>query len=241
MQNIEPKIFMKNGHILMGFLIFLPLLLSGLASLSVSALYLKEKTKILSICRKYALQIQNQMAENLNSLQKLNPLAKQLRMERKEIEFLLLTAPPVIREALLVRLSYVIARQVKLNFTQRSLIKKAEGYAMAHLRRLKQEIQPYVSSAQVPLFAKLAVVAEPKISLSPSYKTAWNFTQQQSIKIRWMENPLNKIPEFLKNFLGRLPLIEGQCISSLRRSDWRKNMLMQHIQGQEPIAQSVLL
>lgn len=241
MQNIESvKIFIKNGHVLVGFLIFLPLLLSGLASLSVSALYLKEKTKILSICRKYTLQIQGQMAENLDLLQKLNPLAKQLRLERKKIERLLLNAPPAIREALLIRLSYVIAKQIKLNLTQRSLIKKAEGYAMQQLRRLKQKIQLSVSSSQVPLSAKLAVVAEPAMSLSPSYKTAWNFTQQQSIKIRWTEKPLDRIPLFLKTFLGQLPLIKGQCLSTLRRPHWGDNIFVQHIQ--KPMAwQPVLL
>ena len=219
----------EQGHICL--LIFLPLLLSGLASLSVSALYLRDKTKVLSLCRQYVLQIQGQMGRSLEQLQNLNPLAKRLRSQRKEIERLLLTAPPSVREVLLVRLSYVIAQQIQLNIKQRSVMRKAEGYAAGRLRMLKRNIrQPLVSSSRVPSSAKLAVVAKPRMSLSPSYHTSWNFKERQSIKVSWIERPLRIIPSFLKAFLGPLPSVDGTCRSTLRRANTMRKKIFQEIQ-----------
>ena len=204
----------------MSFLIFLPILLAGISSLSLSALYLKEKTKILSLCRQHLLEIQNQMSSSLANLQKLNPLAKKLRIEAKRLQYLLKISPPIAKPAIIAKLAYVKARQVKLTLKQKFLIKKAEAYATKHLRSLKHKIHGplLVSSSQVPLTARLAVIASPPTALAPSYHTVWNFTQKQSIQVKWIEQPAHIIPSFLKVFLGSLPSVHGECRSSLRAS-----------------------
>ena len=223
MQSIRQNtLYNIDGNALIGFLIFLPILLSGVASLSVSTLYLKEKTKTLSICRQYLLQIQNQMSKSLEHLQKLNPLARRLRLQKRRLQYLLSVSPPVARPALLIRLSYVKGRQMKLAFTQKLLIKKAEAYAAKHLRLLKTKFygstKTLIFSSQVPSFAKLAVVATPLTSISPSYETSWNFTKKQSIQVTWTERPLYIMPSFLKFFLKDIPSVNGQCTSTLRKS-----------------------
>lgn len=212
----------KEGYILIGFLIFFPLLLSGMASLSVSALYLREKTRLLSLCRQHLLEIQGHMSESLEQLQKLNPLAEQLRAEKKETIRLLLNAPPVTREILLARLAYIVAQQIKLRLTQKTLIKKAEAFSAKHLRKLKYKMHQsnhLISSFKAPVFPKLAVVADPMQSLSPSYKTTWNFSKDQSIKIRWREDFMQAVPSFLKAIVGQLPSVKGHCASTLRQSN----------------------
>lgn len=223
MQSIKQNILVDTtGNVLIGFLIFLPMLLSGVASLSVSTLYLKEKTKALSICRQYLLQIQNQMSKSLEQLQRLNPLAQKLRLQKKRLQYLLLVSPPAARPGLLIRLSHVKGRQMKLALTQKLLIKKAEVYAAKHLRLLKAKfygsMRTLVFSSQVPLVARLAVIATPPASLSPSYKTSWNFTKRQSIQVTWVENPSYIIPSFLKFFLGDLPYVNSGCTATLRKS-----------------------
>ena len=177
------------GNILIGFLIFLPVLLSGLAILSASSFYLKEKTKTLSICRQYLLEVQGQMSNALEQLEKLNPLAKQLRLQRRNLEYLLSISDIASKPVILAKLARVTTRQVKLSMEQKLIIKKAEDYAAKHLRLLKTKIygstEALISSSKVPVYAKLAVVATPALSLSPSYETVWNFNQKQSIRVSW--------------------------------------------------------
>ena len=211
-----------NGNVLIGFLIFLPILLSSLALLSTSSFYLKEKTKTLSICRQYLLEVQGQMSIALEKLENLNPLAKQLRVQRKNLEYLLSISDIASKPLILVKLARVTARQIKLSIQQKFIIKKAEGYAARHLRLLKSKIygskKTLISSSKVPAVAKLAVVAVPSTSLSPSYKVAWNFTQKQSINVTWIEKPAQVIPLFLRFFVKGIPPVNGSCKSTLRKS-----------------------
>ena len=89
MQNIRQILLAlkreTNGNVLIGFLIFLPILLSSLALLSTSSFYLKEKTKVLSICRQHLLEIQGKMSTALEKLERLNPLAKTVAHSKKKI------------------------------------------------------------------------------------------------------------------------------------------------------------
>ena len=211
-----------SGNVLIGFLIFLPILLSGLAILSASSFYLKEKTKTLSICRQYLLEMQGQMSNALEQLEKLNPSAKQLRLQRRHLEYLLSISDIASKPLILAKLARVTARQIKLSMEQKLIIKKAEGYAAKHLRLLKTKIygstETLISSSKVPVYAKLAVVATPSMSLSPSYETAWNFIQKQSIRVSWVEKPHQVVPSFLKTFIGNMPSIKGECRATLRRN-----------------------
>ena len=211
-----------DGNILIGFLIFLPILLSSLALLSASSFYLREKTKTLSICRQHLLEVQGQMSKALEKLENLNPLAKQLRIQRRNLEYLLSISDLASKPLILAKLARVTAKQIKLFTEQKLIIKKAEGYAARHLRLLKTKIygstKTLISSSKVPVSAKLAVVAIPSLSLSPSYKTAWDFTQRQSIDVSWIEKPAQVIPSFLKVFMKGMPSVDGNCQSTLRRS-----------------------
>ena len=210
------------GNILIGFLIGLPVLLSGLAILSASSFYLKEKTKTLSICRQYLLEVQGQMSIALEQLEELNPLARRLRLQRRHLEYLLSISDIASKPLILAKLARVKMRQIQLSMKQKLIIKKAEGYAAKHLRLLKARIygskKTLVASSKVPVYAKLAVVASPSMSLSPSYKTVWNFFQKQSIRVSWVEKPHQVVPIFLKTFIGDMPFIKGGCRSSLKKS-----------------------
>ncbi len=210
------------GNTLIGFLIFLPILLSSLAILSTSSFYLKEKTKALSICRQYLLEIQGQMSIALEKLENLNPLAKSLRIQRRNLEYLLSITDLASKPLILAKLARVTAQQIKLFAQQKLIIKKVEVYAMRHLRLLKTKVYgsktTLISSSKVPIAAKLAVVAVPSMSLSPSYKTVWNFTQKQSINVSWVEKPAQIVPSFLRSFTGKMPSVSGKCQSTLRRS-----------------------
>ena len=226
MQSIRQSVLFLSksvdGNVLIGFLIFLPILLSSLALLSTSSFYLKEKTKVLSICRQHLLEIQNKMSIALENLERLNPLAKQLRLQRKNLEYLLSISDIVSKPLILAKLARVTARQIKLSARQKLIIRKAEGYAARHLRLLKTKIygsnKTLISSSKVPSVARLAVVAIPPMSLSPSYKPAWSFAQKQSIKVSWIEKPHQAVPLFLKTFVGNMPSVKGECRSTLRKA-----------------------
>ena len=227
MRNIKPSLLSlgrsSDGNILIGFLIFLPILLSSLAILSASSFYLREKTKVLSICRQNLLEIQGQMSIALEQLEKLNPLAKQLRIQRRNLEYLLSISDIASKPLILAKLARVTARQIKLSTQQRLILRKAEGYAAKHLRLLKTKIyrsrKTLISSSRIPIVAKLAVVPIPAMSLSPSYKTVWNFAQKQAIKVSWVEKPKQVVPSFLRVFIGNMPSVDGECQSTLRRSN----------------------
>ena len=145
-----------------------------------------------------------------------------MRIQRKKLEYLLSITDIASKPLILAQLARVTIKQMKLSVQQKFIIKEAEGYAARHLRLLKTKIygskKTLISSSKVPVIARLVVIAVPSMSLSPSYKTTWNFTQKQSIKVSWIEKPVQIIPSFLGFFTGSIPSVRGKCRSTLRKS-----------------------
>jgi hypothetical protein len=213
-----------NGFVMVGLGVLLPLLLIFLFGFISLALVLRNYTIATASCRQEAWETQRALGRNLESLQRLNPRATQLRMERRLAEMNAKTAsvsliPPAIAAAQ-ARLALVIAQQMVHRALQQkilleAIVTRAKGHSALpwRARRVHSQMRPSVDQV-----AGLAVRADPEGDLTPDYVTRNNFKRAQTIQLKWSANLLAQFPDWLlKNQFFSTQRFAGECAATLKQ------------------------
>ncbi len=216
----------QGGFVIVSALFLLPLLFSlfvGIAFLSVA---IRNRTLLISNCRKVAVEAQEVMGQNLEALLALNSRAETLRTERKAAEIQVRNArlsmnPKLIAAAELIRWQ-VIQFQLALRARQLSLLKKSE-WSRKKLKgdfKISADLVSPKNLRQLDGVQDLAVNPTPKNDLTPSYLITNNFTSRQSLGLRWEFDLLEGLPQgFLLTALPMTLISKAQCAATLKRKE----------------------
>ncbi len=170
------------------------LILISFFSMTYLYLNLSEFNRKQKICIKAVTKLQQKHRDSLKKLQKLNPLAKSLRIEKRLAENSLKTAPhPAAKTAALAWLKSVRLRQSSLKGLQKGILKAID------LSTLQQKSKAFIKhqSRLKALNVSYILTKKPKTSITPSYFLKDSFTKLKTIE---MNIPLKIIPEKKSNF-----------------------------------------
>jgi hypothetical protein len=230
----------KRGSVVVSLLILMPLLVAILAVSVAVHLTIRTDAKSRHVCRTELLRSQEKTARALTELLALNPRAKTLRHEREVADRAWQMAPtPPLKAAALIRLTFVIAKQVALAAQQKMLI--AKGKSESHLgpQRVSRSVSAALAEDQALYRARAIelgsrasaqsasfdLVATPSASLTPDYQPSRMFEERQTMRIRWQLAIGPLLPEWISHLLslefGRLKL-KAECAATLRKekSKW---------------------
>jgi hypothetical protein len=234
----------QSGSINLILLAILPLILAVSAVLAASYLTLKADAKLKHLCRNELLASQETVADRLNKLIKLNPLAKALRAARSAAEKSVLLAPtPEAKAAAQLTLDAVIAKQSVLATEQRALY--TEARAASQLRPLNLKIILARTLYQDPSrqdssrregnrlnldfkshvrTGSFEIEMSPKDSLTPDYRPSPRFAEDETVTASWAFNLKAWIPEWTKSILGSFAgsfneQFKGSCSAGVEKGD----------------------
>ena len=204
--------------IVLGFLFFL-----GRAYLTLVAHAATEHA-----CQVQLLKTQTVVAELLEQLLALNSLAESLRAERLAAEIEVEQAsgfPPALAIAL-AHLNSVVARQTALAAQQRRLLALAElqsrsgaAIALAHTQAAWSRLASTPSSVQASGHGgPLNVEARPAGDLTPSYAPAPNFSERQTVLVRWKEEMLRLFPHWIPRLPGP-DRLANSCAATIKMKE----------------------
>lgn len=228
----------QSGFSALGLLILLPLLISIASVVAAAMALLSTDAQMKQECRTTLIRAQDEIANDLESLMKLNEQASELRLEREEAEAAVVAAsefPPALAAAQAKRLA-VIAQQIVLAAKQRRLwahAKKESGSAplkaKLKLHRALRERAQTFSSQAVALNSRLQpaefdVVRRPADSLTPNYEPSPQFSarQEMQVEVEWSITSL--LPDWLRKLLGGEDLkMKTTCQATIDKGDegWR--------------------
>ncbi len=191
----------QNGQSIILLLIILPYLISFVLAGVLFYKTLLQKSESLHICRLGIIEYQTAQLSGLNSLLQLNPIAKGLRVKRKNAETAYLAAkkskvPKLIAAALAYKLT-VIAEQKAFHLQQKTIIWLAQSRANEILLNTKFNISQltYTFKIQIIGNSKLKIKKQPRSSSSPDYLVRSQFSKKQNVNIKWENNLLrNTLP-----------------------------------------------
>lgn len=210
----------QKGFATTSLLTLLPLLLSIAAFATGSFLILRENRRALFECRSGLLDAQEKLLNDMESLLKLNPVARNLKIQRKTAEAALIAsaANPVALAAAQAALRFVIAQQNALDVAQRTLIQKANLSSRVRTRAVSKKVSDEVSSVHT---ASLAVSPTTR-ELAPEYKVAKEIEDKHTIRVSWIFRPLKSLPDWLNKILGQNPLkFTTECSTTSEKGSTR--------------------
>lgn len=183
----------EQGYAMVSSLVLIPLILTIFVSLSAALFVLKRKSLAQSFCVQEVTRLQNELADLLTNLVKLNPKAKSLRRQREianhAVQKALLTGVPAWIAAAKANQAAVIMAQLALQAQQQKLLLESQHARERSHRELEQRIRRLRASA---LHARafyplgLAVQPIPAGSISPDYMEAQPFGYLQQHHFQFM-------------------------------------------------------
>lgn len=180
----------------------LPVLLAALMFFAFSSFLVKNWMQSLHTCRSELIHTQKDVARDLESLLKLNPLAQTLRMRLKiayaKLAFAMASQNWGLAAQAKIEISQIKAQQKQLDLVQKLWIQKANfrmqkgSYKVYQdLRKQNQEIAhrlpwffSYSIQVQFPRTRLLAVKPDTP-GVAPVYELKNNFKHEQALSISW--------------------------------------------------------
>ncbi len=221
----------ERGSFLILFLFVGTIFIGILSTVSASGLYLKQKTQTLTTCRSKLVNIQNNMKNNLTSLMALNFKAKSLRtsysLTNVAYRTAIATGQLVHAASLKAILEGIKKAQRILQLKQKTILSAAYLNSVTQLSGLKTTISIDVKVKTAPFAKKLAIRKVDAHSITPSYYPAYNFIEKQKITVAWEEDPIKRIPQFIRKIFGRISVVGESCAASLKQegSRWRSVLI----------------
>lgn len=227
----------NRGFTVVGLLVLLPLLVSLVTFCSAAMLLLNADAELKHECRSTLLEAQDEIANDLETLMKLNETARTLRRARDtaEVAVRVAVAPPAIAAARAALLA-VIAKQAALASKQTSLLLRAKAKSRStplktklKLHRKLRDKAKLLESRESALETQLKsasfdVVASPRDSMTPDYHPSAGFTKLQEMKVEAQWSVTSLLPEWLRRWLGREDLkMKTTCRATIvkGKSGWR--------------------
>jgi hypothetical protein len=209
----------QRGFAFVLSLAMVPLLFSLFVVVAASIWVLNKQQQVEALCIRSVLSGQSKMLEHMNGLFQLNPLASQLRLERRAAELAVKAAhlKPALLPKAKAYLHSVQTRQKALRIQQQSLLMGAKRASFQERQWIRTEMQK--AGAQVfswPQFA-LHLSKHPPGSDSPSYKPKNGFRKKQQVVLGGQLPLSQQIPsEVSSRFLKQLSPLPFQCSSTLK-------------------------
>ncbi len=187
------------------FLIGLPVFISSLMALTALIFCIRNYDLTQSLCLKHALQAQERINKAFQDLLNLNPLADKLRHKQRHLEQLYRSARKsgALTTALVLRAKIEVVRKQRslLDSRQKAILNGAVKYVESGFESFKGKIKPFHPGRiwkehynPVPL----AVKAQPRGDIAPSYHPLPGFSAHQTFTLYW-EMPLYRfLPKWLK-------------------------------------------
>lgn len=229
----------QEGFVTTALLILLPLLLSAGLVVAAAGLLLKTDNRLRHLCRHELLRAQDEIANDLHQLLRLNRKAMFLRQQRRLAESMILN--PQTRPAGLLLRAAVKARQGPLALEQRSLYlhaKAKSSFAPRWVRRsLADELRKMQSLFSEPRrqeadsisitdlahqssleSASFDVTISPPDSETPDYRPSPRFQERQVMRVRWRFRVVALFPAWIRRWIkGSNLRLNSQCAAGLER------------------------
>jgi hypothetical protein len=219
------------GFFTVALVVFLPLLIAGLAALSALLFVMFQKTAADRICKVEAMKLQRELSRLVKEVVRLNRPAAQLRIQRARAEEALAAAAASANPAALVAakatLDATLVAQAALASRQRNLFVQARAARL----RSERELQAKRGSAGMQ---EIVAISSPSLGLIPSqlgsptpdYVAPPSFGNRQSQTYRYKQNILSRAPNWLLRFLqedpstrGLLRPFKGDCSATLKTEE----------------------
>lgn len=210
----------------MGIILFLsslPFFISLFLGFNLTSQILYYKQKARHICQSYNLAHQKQLKLKLQTLLKLNPEAKKLRLQLNSAKKALkLATISNLKPAMAVAqafLNVIIAKQLVLNVKQKKILSKAIFLVKKVKKQLKKKLDKAFNKKTITKYSYrqlgLAVYPKPLSSLSPSYYTLPTFSHVQASYSTFKINIASLLNPVFKQVLGSYNIFKISCSASL--------------------------
>lgn len=216
----------RKGFVIVSTLFLVTMLLATLSGLVFLSISIRNRTALLSSCRKIVVDAQSSMANDLSALISLNSKAQSLRLQRQFAETQVRNArlsmnPKLIAAAELFR-NQVIQSQLLLRAKQLGLLGQARA-TRHHVRAIFSRIRTPAAVRQlrsINLETDLAVEPNPKGDLTPNYVLSPAFAQEQRLGLSWTFNLLEGLPlGFRLHSIPESLISKAHCVATLKRKD----------------------
>jgi hypothetical protein len=223
----------EKGFALALILSVLPILIgAGLVALFTMN-YMQMNAHHLYICRTESLKTQNQVGKNLETLLKLNPLSRELRIEKIAADVAVAAAIAAYGYGLPAARAYeqsVKVRRVALDIEQRALIIRSNALLLKTYFQTRSELnaqiskdlgmlRPFITSTFSMRFSAPTYLAvrPDKTDLAPVYETQPQFEKRMTLVHRWQYRL--SVADFLGKFLKGEQEFNRDCSVTLSEKD----------------------
>jgi hypothetical protein len=190
----------SRGFALVGLIAILPVALSFLSIVAAAAMVLKHDTQISALCDRETFQLQEAMAKKLDELLKLNPRAKKLIEQKKDLQKCAETDPePNTKAGCEAALAIVVVQQIILAAQQHIIIGTANTSAQISALKLQNEIKnehPRVIEHDLQVWPKQL------IEIAPEYNPVSHFSEAQRIEVHYSTSLAAIVDSTLLKILG---------------------------------------
>ena len=207
-----------RGFVIVGFVVFLPLLTAVMSLVYGGGVMFSLHDRALNNCRKSMLNESAHVRNRWMDVERLNPKARLLRVQRESAEKVYrlakMTANPKVIAPARLHLAEVQARQLVLQTQQKRLISLMRVQARSGEQKIEnqfRELELWLHSATRPNL-KVTYTTHPLTSPTPDY-----ILQPPHHAFRWRVNLENIFPDSIRNAL--LPPLRWDAQCSVH---WRK-------------------
>lgn len=236
-----------RGFATTSLLALLPVLLAGAAVCAAGFLVLRTDGEARHACRIELLRSQERIAERLKKLLEMNLGARQLRIERDIAErAVAIAVTPPAKAAALAALEAVKIRQVAYAVRQQTLILKARMESWSGptqgaravrkalneaKRRQSEQLEknntPSLDLTTTPRPALFELTNTPKESLTPDYQPSRQFSERQTMAVRWNLRIAALLPSWLRSLVASTDItLRAQCLATLEKEndEWKPKL-----------------
>ncbi len=214
-----------GGFVTISLILMTPFVFILVFGVLWSVWFINQKHQLDNLCYGFVLKSQKNLVDQNETLLGLNGQAKALILQKKALDILILTGPPTVKAAALLKRRGVLAMQKALGLKQKFLLYQGNVLSRSELFRMRTKMNRH--------FEKIAGIwpglrrgtlifkiqwkdSQLKIAIrdiAPVYKRGGDHSRNQVHKVRWSTNLSSVLPVWISRMLPIQKRWEGHCAS----------------------------
>ena len=215
----------NRGFVLMGFCLFLPLLIVLFLGSHFILWFSSQKQNWENICHEHVLKSQQALVQGNQQILALNPIAEGYILAHKRLNKLIRTGKPPIVAAALALKAIVTGLQVKLQAKQTLLKESHHTLARSYLYILRQRFYSHVKQmarslgsksqgyGHIKVYFKRSKLQPKKRSIAPPYRRPLTIQRTQAHRVQYFVPINHLLPHWIKQYFSFRGSWKGECWS----------------------------
>ncbi len=213
----------QKGFVSLCLVIWAPLFLTILSYGLWMVWLINQKHQLNNLCHHHLLKSQQALVDGNNRLLLHNPKALALILEKRNLDRLILTSPPPVKAAALLKRKRVLAQQIKLSLLQKNIIKTHKELSKSWAQKLRLNLHRALRKRSEFFQGDKNILAQVRVRWSISrikikfrdkastYQRGTNHALAQTMSANW-SIPLQSVtPPWLSPFVKNKNNWLGSC------------------------------